>query len=396
MQTKPLESFLLALITDFLIPGGVTTFIRNLSSGLREIGVQKKLPVIILERTEPSESLAMPDCEVHALDHTMPRAIREDRLAAAHRILGRMQPSGVIAALGMWSFEMLRYIPSGVSRIAMIQSDDPLVYRTLKPYQPYLDYLVGVSLEITRRAVEEFGFSRNIAQTIPYGVAYRDLARAPCAEPNVLRLIYLGRIIEEQKHVSRLVDLVHALDQHAILFRLTIAGDGPDRADLQNRLGSHSQVRFTGQVPYEKVPELLNSHDFFVLLSDYEGMPLGILEATGYGVVPVVGKLPGFAEWLPDDIAVYTELTMPDWPRRMLSALQSAALDLADRQLRCQAWARENFSINKMAASFAKMASAQEGVAWAKAKVGRPLAAGALAPIYPPIIQVLRRLVKKF
>jgi glycosyltransferase involved in cell wall biosynthesis len=384
-----------ALVTDFLVAGGVSTFIRNLGLGLREIGVQEELPVIILERTDSSEASAMPDCEVHALDYSMPRAIREDRLAAAHRILGGLQPAGVIAALGMWSFETLRYIPPGVARIAMVQSDDPLVYRTLRPYRPYLDHLVGVSPQITRRAVSEFGFPREIVQTIPYGVPYRDLLRPPRAETKTLRLLYLGRIIEEQKRVSRLVELVYALDQHAIPFRLTIAGEGPARADLQSRLGSHPQVRFTGQVPSDKVPELLVQHDFFVLLSDYEGMPLGILEAAGYGVVPVVGKLPGFAEWLPDDITVYSDLPKPGWPRRILSALQSAGSDLPNRQRKCQAWARENFSVAKMAASFAAMAPAQERVAWPKAKMARPLAAGVLAPIYYPMIRVLRRMMKK-
>jgi glycosyltransferase involved in cell wall biosynthesis len=385
----------LVLVTDFLISGGVATFIRCLGSGLREIGVQTKLPVIVLERTDPSEALTIPDCEVHALDQTMPRAIREDRLAAAHRILGSLQPSGVIAALGMWSFEMLRYIPTGVARTAMIQSDDLLVYRTLQPYQTYLDHLVGVSPEISRRAVREFGFPREIVQTIPYGVPYLDLPRPPGAEPKTLRLLYLGRIIEEQKRVSRLVELVHALDKDAVPFRLTIAGEGPARAELQIRLGSHSQVRFTGQVAHEHVPQLLVNHDFLVLLSDYEGMPLGILEAAGYGVVPVVGKLPGFAKWLPDDIAIYTDLPKPDWPRLTLSALQSAASDLPDRQLKCQAWARENFSIAKMAASFAKMAPAQVNVAWPKAKMARPLAAGVLAPIYYPMIRPLRRMIKQ-
>jgi glycosyltransferase involved in cell wall biosynthesis len=385
----------LALVTDFLIPGGVTTFIRNLGSGLCEIGVQTKLPVVVLERTDPSEVLAMPDCEVHALDRTMPRAIREDRLAAAHRILGGLQPAGVIAALGMWSFEMLRYIPPGVARIAMVQSDDPLVYRTLQPYRPYLDHLVGVSPEITRRAVGEFGFPREIVQTIPYGVPYQDLPRPPGAEPQTLRLLYLGRIIEEQKRVSRLVELVYALDQDAAPFRLTIAGEGPARADLQNRLGSHPKIRFTGQVPCDKVPELLVQHDFFVLLSDYEGMPLGILEAAGYGVVPVVGKLPGFAEWLPDDIAIYVDLQSIDWPDNLASSVSSCKNDLLTRKARCRAWARKHFYAARMAEAYEALIPASRVSPWPKTQVLAPLAPGLQNLIYTTALRYFRRLAKR-
>jgi glycosyltransferase involved in cell wall biosynthesis len=383
------------VVADFLISGGVTTFIRNLCSGLREIGVQTKLPVVVFERTDPSEARAMPDCEVHALDRTMPRAIREDRLAVAHRILGSLQPSGVIAALGMWSFEMLRYIPSGVARIAMVQSDDPLVYRTLQPYRPYLDHLVGVSPQITRRAVSEFGFPREIVQTIPYGVPYRDLPRPHRAETKTLRLLYLGRIIEEQKRVSRLVELVYALDQYAVPFRLTIAGEGPARADLQNRLGSHPQVRFTGQVPCDKVPELLVRHDFFVLLSDYEGMPLGILEAAGYGVVPVVGKLPGFAEWLPEDIAIYVDLQSIDWPGNLASSVSSCKNDLLTRKAQCRAWAREHFSAARMAEAYEALIPASGVSPWPKTQVLAPLAPGLQNLIYTTALRSFRRLAKR-
>ncbi len=385
----------IVLVTDFLIPGGVTTFIRNLSSGLRELGAQSKLPVIVLEQTAPSEALTMPGCEVHSLDHTMPHAIREDRLAVAHGILAGRRPSGVIAALGMWGFEMLRYVPGGVARIAMIQSDDSLVYRTLLPYKSCLDHLVGVSPEISRRAIDEFGFDTDIVRTIPYGVAYRDRLRPLNDEPKTLRLLYLGRIIEEQKRVSRLVALAHALDQQSVPFQLTIAGEGPARANLQSRLGSHPGVRFTGQVASDMVPELLLRHDFLVLFSDYEGIPLSIIEAAGYGVIPVVNNLPGFTEWLPDDIAVYIDTQSPDWPRTTVSALQAAATYLPNRQTKSQFWARENFSIAKMAETYAKLPPHREGVAWPKPMIAPPLAFGCRSLLYQPAARALRRVFKQ-
>ena len=389
------ESAPLALVTDYLVAGGVSSFVRNLGSGLCQLGIQKKLPVIVLEATDVSEVNSMPDCDVRALDIAMRRNIREDRLAAAHGMLSRLQPSGVIAALGMWSFEMLRYIPMGVARIAMIQSDDALVYCALLPYRPYLDYLVCVSPEISRRAVEEFGFPRDIVRTIPYGVPHHTVHRTPNDGPKALHLLYLGRIIEEQKRVSRLVELVRALDQHAVPFQLTVAGEGPASADLESKLGSHPHVQFTGQVPKDRVPELLARNDFLVLLSDYEGMPLSVLEAAACSVVPVVTNLPGFAEWLPDDIAVYVKAQSPDWPVDATTALVSVAADLEERQSRCRAWAQENFSIAKMAATHAALLPAREKAPWPDAMISPPLAAGIRTPIYHPIARFFRRMIKR-
>ena len=42
---------------------------------------------------------------------------------------------------------------------------------------------------------------------------------------------------------------------------------------------------------YAEVPNLLKQHDIFLLASDYEGLPLSLLEAMGNGLVPVVSDL---------------------------------------------------------------------------------------------------------
>jgi glycosyltransferase involved in cell wall biosynthesis len=51
-------------------------------------------------------------------------------------------------------------------------------------------------------------------------------------------------------------------------------------------------VAFPGKVEYGRVPNLISEHDVFLLTSDYEGLPLSLLEAMGHGLVPVVSDLP--------------------------------------------------------------------------------------------------------
>jgi glycosyltransferase involved in cell wall biosynthesis len=77
-------------------------------------------------------------------------------------------------------------------------------------------------------------------------------------------------------------------------FRWTIAGDGPGRAELEAEMKSSEtgpRVDFIGTVKYRDVGPLLDAHDMFILISDYEGLPLSLLEAMGRGLVPVVSDL---------------------------------------------------------------------------------------------------------
>lgn len=77
-----------------------------------------------------------------------------------------------------------------------------------------------------------------------------------------------------------------------------VAGDGPERAELETRLGSRG--RFLGPVPYDDIPAIYHASDLFVLPSHTEGIPRVILEAqatatpvvaTNVGSVPdVVGN----------------------------------------------------------------------------------------------------------
>jgi glycosyltransferase involved in cell wall biosynthesis len=74
-----------------------------------------------------------------------------------------------------------------------------------------------------------------------------------------------------------------------------VVGGGPDEAALRESatdLGTN--VRFLG-VRYD-VPILLNTLDIFLLCSDYEGMPVTLIEAMVAGVPPVATSVGGVPE----------------------------------------------------------------------------------------------------
>jgi len=113
------------------------------------------------------------------------------------------------------------------------------------------------------------------------------------------RVAFIGRL-DPVKRVHLLIAAVAqlraSLDRPVVL---TIAGDGPERARLEEivrRAGLQDAVRFLGEVT--NVRAVLADCDVFVLPSIQEGLPLTILEAFA-GRRPVIGfGVPGVRELL--------------------------------------------------------------------------------------------------
>jgi glycosyltransferase involved in cell wall biosynthesis len=178
-------------------------------------------------------------------------------------------------------------------RLGIIQSHDPGPYRLASHFAPWLDAMVGVSSEICEhlRAMPELAGLR--VESIPYGIDFQPrLDREPTKKEQPLRVVYLGRLVEVQKRVSRLVSLIQVLEQQRAPVQFTVIGSGPDEHTVKAALAHSTMVQFRGVVTNAEVAGILRQQDVYVLLSDFEGLPLSLLEAMAEGVVPVVSDLP--------------------------------------------------------------------------------------------------------
>ena len=82
---------------------------------------------------------------------------------------------------------------------------------------------------------------------------------------------------------------------------LTILGDGPDRASLENEVNMRNltNVTFVGQVPNGEIYEFLKKNDIFVSASFEDNMPVSVMEAMNAGNVVIasnVGGVPNMIE----------------------------------------------------------------------------------------------------
>jgi hypothetical protein len=121
---------------------------------------------------------------VHCQDHQ--RLIFEDRLAVVLRGLSRFQPTVVLANLSATSFEVLRYLPAGVSQVGVGQSDHPTTYEMMRHYAPHMDLLPVVSETMKRKGRGDAGLftpSRGLPPLRRSHSAGRASGRAPFHHP---------------------------------------------------------------------------------------------------------------------------------------------------------------------------------------------------------------------
>lgn len=370
---------LLAAATEVLFLGGTTTFLVNLAKGLSVRG--EALSVIAFQGpNEHASDFAELHVDVRVLEGHR-RLIYEDRLHWGYRQLAEIQPRAVIANLGPSGFEMLRLVPPGVFRIGMVQSYDPLVFATARLFAPWCDAMVGVSAEICAafQAMPEF-VGRRIAH-VPYGIPFGPVMARPTRPPGgPLRVVYLGRIIEEQKRISRVVELIDRSAKERLPIRFTIAGSGPDERTVRTALSGRENVDWLGAVSNARVLEMLQEQDVTVLLSDYEGLPLSLLEAMGNGVVPLVSDLSsGIPQAVPHGCGYRVPVGDVTAAFDLLRQLALDPSQLAPLSKAAQAHAREHFGAERMARQFLELASLGLEVPWA-AEVPVPIPLGVNRP----------------
>ncbi len=272
--------------------GGAATFLLNLGGELVRRGIP--VQVVSLEHENPyATDFGLLGIPLHVEDERI--NIFEDRLSSALQVLRRFEPTVVISCLGPSSYEILRYVPKSVTRLGMMQADSPDMYPVFARYAPFFDATVGVSRQIESNLRSHPVLGRLPAFYLPYGVpAAEALGRAVPERGTPLRILYLGRLVRQQKRVHLFPEVLRQLKAAEFPFHWTIAGDGPERAGLEKEMVSSPPdkvVEFVGAVGYRDVPRLLSSHDVFLLASDAEGLPLSLLEAMADGLVPVVSNL---------------------------------------------------------------------------------------------------------
>jgi glycosyltransferase involved in cell wall biosynthesis len=389
----------IALISGGLALGGSTTFLINFAGELVRRGFV--VEVMSFERENPmAVDFQKQNIPVLCLDQR--RTIFEDRLKIILQNLARFGPTVLVSTLGATSFEVLRYLPADVFRIGMGQSDDPLVYDMMRHYAPWMNLVAMVAQTMKQKAEAMPEFVRVPVAYLPYGVPFDSMAGLAARDWNApLRILYLGRLAREQKRIHLLPEILRQLGASDMPFHWTIAGEGEERGFLEANLKTVSPgqtVSFAGAVRYAEVPALLKQHDIFLLASDYEGLPLSLLEAMGNGLVPVVSDLKsGIPEVVDSSNGCLVPVNDVAGYARAIIHLDENRDELAAKSAAARARVQSEFSVGAMTDRWlaAFPATAVSPAVWPpRWKITAPKVAD--NPLhYSPPMRVLRRFALK-
>ena len=224
---------------------------------------------------------------------------------------------------------------AGIPTVGVLHSDDTF-YRALQDEFVFgAEYLRLSGIVCVSQELKEQVRQRNPADTtvkrIPYGVAIP--TRAVEHTPRRFRIAYVGRLAEEQKRISELTYALIRVCRAIPGAEAVLYGDGPDKDRVEQILakeGQGVQVRLAGRLPNSAIENELLECDVIALLSDYEGLPIALLEAMACGCVPVCLEMQsGIPELIQHDVS---GLIVKDREDSFLAAMQSLAADPMLRQ----------------------------------------------------------------
>lgn len=181
---------------------------------------------------------------------------------------------------------------SGIPSLVVLHNDDPMHHALVDEFvnDTGKDQLAGVVAvsSFIKQKIDERKLKNAITPYIPYGAPIPGRVTT-LIDIEPLKVVYVGRLLEKQKKISELTEaLCHAV-RNVPGTEGIIYGVG-EVNNVQKVIAEHGQnipVRYAGALAVDEVQEhFLQSH-VYILLSDYEGLPVSLLESMACGVVPV-------------------------------------------------------------------------------------------------------------
>lgn len=213
---------------------------------------------------------------------------------------------------------------AGLPWIMTLHSDEEDYWKPLSAVRPdrCRGSVVAVSKTIGEKAADYS--SRLNVEVIPCGVS--PIESVAKWNFKAFRIAYNGRVMEHQKRISLVIDtMIEACRLHPKVDCVVI-GDGGDRSAMKQRVENaefSDRIVFTGRLEPEEVRKKLAEAHAILLMSDFEGLPVALLEGMACGVVPIARRIPsGIPELVRDN---ETGILVDDCPQQTAKTICSLA-----------------------------------------------------------------------
>ncbi len=225
------------------------------------------------------------------------------------------------------------------------------------------EQVVGVSEDATRLCRDQDWRSAGRISCIWNGIDLERFAVRPL--PAVPHAISVARLSKE-KDFGTLLRAVALARAEVPEFRLTIVGDGAERASLEqltDELGLRDVVTFLGE--RRDIPELLSQASFFVSSSKTEGISLTLLEAMAVGLPILTTRVGGNPEVVQEGVT--GRLVEPLNPDALASGIVEMCRDRQTREQMGKAGrerVEEHFNVRRMIGRYEELYLAHLGSEW--------------------------------
>ncbi len=273
---------------------GVNIFAANLVRGLLGIGVPSHL-LITHPDSYDNKPMPVPDDIPVTKWQLDSNASWFTRWTALDRYLKERKPCIYIPNYDFGHSCAAPMFSHDIGVVGIAHSDDPQHYEHVEREGVNWSAIVAVSNAISDNIASRFPWCVPRLSVIPYGVPIDADPPSTRGMPDeLLQMAYSGRIVKEQKRIEDLAGICGQLTERGISYCLHIIGSGYATSDLKNLMSRYIEagsVKFHGTLPNQQVLSILRSVDVFLLTSEFEGMPLSLLEAMGCGCIPVVSDI---------------------------------------------------------------------------------------------------------
>lgn len=237
-----------------------------------------------------------------------------------------------------------------------------------RAYSPFVNRYVALSGQIESYLTDRVGIARGRVERICNGVDTQrfrpavqraSIAGSPFADPAAVVIGTVGRLqtVKDQVSLVRAVAIARKQGVDGSALRLLIAGDGPQRAEVESEIRAAGIADITWLAGERSdVPEVMRAIDVFALPSRAEGISNTILEAMASGLPVVATDVGGNAELV---VAGQTGALVPaENPDAMAQALLRYTSDAALRQKHGASGRQrveQNFSIDNMVTRYTQL-----------------------------------------
>ncbi|MCD6581324.1 MAG: glycosyltransferase [Desulfuromusa sp.] len=170
----------------------------------------------------------------------------------------------------------------------------------------------------------------------------------------VLKILFAGRL-GRQKRPLALVDIARELQCRSVPFEMHIVGEGGCdtlEKELKEQIagsGLEDVVRLHGLADQEAMPGWYASSDVLLMTSEWEGIPLVLLQAMASGLICVAPDVGGISEVLTNDNGILiSEFDAIQLYADSLEAIATSPDLFAERARRARQTVKDAFDLNVM------------------------------------------------